>query len=132
MAAAVAYAAAVQALIYSAGPCYNRPLTCPASNKGTISNQVNAFVQIPIYVILGLGEIFFVSAVKEFAYNHSPPSMKSFVQALLSLSNAVGCALGAILAPVSRDPNMVVFYACLSSVVFCAAVLFFLTFRNYN
>jgi POT family proton-dependent oligopeptide transporter len=132
MAVAFAYASGVQALIYSAAPCYTNPLACPASNHGTIPNHVNVFIQAPVYIIVGLSEIFFINAGKEFAYNHSPPSMKSFIQAIYYLANAVGSSLGAALAPVSHDPHMLVFYASMASIMFCTAIMFFFSLQKYN
>ena len=93
---------------------------------------MNAFVQLPVYVIMALSEIFFTSAAKEFAYNNSPPSMKSFTQALLSLSNAVGCALGAALAPVSKDPYLFVTYISMAAAQMVVGVGFFVVFRKYD
>jgi len=81
---------------------------------------------------MALSEIFFVSAGKEFAYNNSPPSMKSFTQALLSLSNAVGAALGAALAPVSRDPYLFGLYLSMTSAMTVVGVGFFMIFRKYD
>lgn len=58
---AMAYAAVVQNLIYSAPPCFNHPLKCAA---GKISdgkyehNRVHVAVQSPAYFFIALSEIF--------------------------------------------------------------------------
>src|SRR2546421_6302876 len=43
--ASMAYAAGVQRLIYNAGPCYDQPLACSASDGGRIPNHVNVWLQ---------------------------------------------------------------------------------------
>ena len=49
----LAYAAIVQHIIYSAGPCYGQPRACPDKK-----NNVHIAVQTPAYVFIGLAEIF--------------------------------------------------------------------------
>lgn len=54
------YAAIVQHIIYSAGPCYGSPGACPAGMDGqsSLPNHVHIAVQTPAYVFIGLAEIF--------------------------------------------------------------------------
>ena len=63
------YAAIVQHLIYSAGPCYKHPATtmltpdpklCPNGFDGDtpLPNHVHIVIQTPAYVFIGLSEIF--------------------------------------------------------------------------
>jgi POT family proton-dependent oligopeptide transporter len=49
----LAYAAIVQHIIYSSGPCYGHPSDCPDKK-----NNVHIAVQTPAYVFIGLAEIF--------------------------------------------------------------------------
>jgi hypothetical protein len=49
----LAYAAIVQHIIYSSGPCYGQPSQCPDKK-----NNVHIAVQTPAYVFIGLAEIF--------------------------------------------------------------------------
>ena len=56
LAVAMAYTAGLQKMVYNAGPCYDRPLVCPASNVGKMPNQISMFLQTPIYVLGGLAE----------------------------------------------------------------------------
>jgi POT family proton-dependent oligopeptide transporter len=58
---AMAYAAVVQNLIYSAAPCFNHPLKCPAGKiaDGKYEhNRVHVAVQAPAYFFIALSEIF--------------------------------------------------------------------------
>jgi POT family proton-dependent oligopeptide transporter len=54
------YAAIVQHIIYSAGPCYGSPGKCAAGMDGDspLPNNVHIAVQTPAYVLIGLAEIF--------------------------------------------------------------------------
>ncbi|KAE8365509.1 hypothetical protein BDV27DRAFT_156798 [Aspergillus caelatus] len=69
---AMAYTAILQKLVYSAGPCYDRPLACVESDHGQISNQISMFLQAPIYVLGAIAEIFCFTTGTEYAYNQAP------------------------------------------------------------
>jgi len=131
-AAAIAYCAGVQQLIYAQGPCYDHPLECAASDGGIVPNRLNVWVQAPVYIIDGLGEIFFDLASQEYAYNKAPDNMKSIIQAVLSASSGAGAALGFALYPVARNPYLVYMFSALAATMFVTAIAFWLVFRKYN
>ena len=82
---AMAYAAIVQRLIYSAPPCYDAPAACDAGllPDGTYdANHVHVAVQTPAYVFIALSEIFASITGLEYAFTKAPASMKSFVMSL--------------------------------------------------
>lgn len=56
----LAYAAIVQHIIYTAGPCYGSPGGCPAGMDGQtpLPNHVHIAVQTPAYIFIGVSEIF--------------------------------------------------------------------------
>ena len=128
----IGYAAGVQAWIYASGPCYRHPRNCPASPNGKLPNNVNVAVQVPVYVLLGLGEVFAYPACYEYAYTKAPKTMKSMVQAVLSLAMAGAAVLGLALTPTSHDPEVLVMYASLAGVMMLTTVLFTLSFWKYN
>ena len=76
-AAAIAYCAGVQGLIYSKAPCFDYALECDASEGGRIPNQVSVWVQTPVYVLDGLAEVFFDVVSQEYAYNKAPDNVRS-------------------------------------------------------
>jgi len=132
---AMGYAAVVQNMVYSAGPCYDEPLKCSAAklSDGTIEhNRVHVAIQTPAYVFTALSEIFASVTGLEYAYTKAPESMKSFVMSLFLLTNAGGAALGLAISPVIKDPQMVWFYTSLAVVAFITGVLFWLLFKKYN
>ncbi|PSN59772.1 oligopeptide transporter [Corynespora cassiicola Philippines] len=127
---AMAHAAGLQKLIYSRGPCYSRPLDCSGAyqNGHLRPNKVNVWLQAPINVLLGAGEILAYVSMTEYAYALSQ-NMKAVIQALNQLTVALGSALCTALGPASRDSWLVTLYSCLSGIMGLNAVLFWLVFR---
>ncbi len=131
-AAAMAYSAGVQKIIYDSGPCYDAPLECPESDGGTIPNSVSVWVQVPIYFLLGVAEILGFVTVYEYSYEQAPKNMKSTVQAFGQLAACVASALGMAISPVSRDPYLMTMYSCLAGAAVISAILFWFLFREHN
>ncbi|KAI1503136.1 major facilitator superfamily domain-containing protein [Biscogniauxia marginata] len=125
---AMAYAAGVQQIIYSAAPCYDKPLVCPKSNRGTIANEVSVWIQIPVYFLLGIAEILGFVTVYEYSYKQAPQNMKSIVQAIGQLAACVASGLGTAISPVAKDPNLVVMYSCVSGAAALSGLMFWLYF----
>ncbi|KAK9491068.1 POT family-domain-containing protein [Lipomyces doorenjongii] len=129
---AMAYAAIVQHLIYTSGPCYEYPLACDASSGGQIPNDVHVAIQTPAYFFIAMSEIFASITGLEYAYTKAPTSMKSFVMSMYLLMNAFGSALGIAISPTAKDPDMVWTYTSLAIVTFFCGCFFFLIFRRFN
>ncbi|GFQ92793.1 solute carrier family 15 member 2 [Trichonephila clavata] len=63
-------------------------------NMETISpNTLHLFWQVPQYIVLTAGEVMFTVTGLEFSYSQAPVSLKSVVQALWLLCNALGNVL---------------------------------------
>lgn len=117
------YAAVVQLLIYRSPPCYDRPGSCG-------SNQINVWVQAPLYFLISAGEIFAYVTALEYAYDNSPKAMKVVVQAVGLLVGGVGSACAMALTPVARDPYLVVFYGSLTAGMAITTIVFWMLFRE--
>lgn len=128
----MAYAAGVQQLIYDSPPCFDQPLVCEASQNGSMPNRVSVWVQVPVYFILAVAEIFGFVTASEYVYSNAPKDMKTVVQAFTQLTACAGSALGMALSPVSRDPYLVTMYASLAGVMIINAGLFWLVFRRHD
>ena len=126
---AMAYAAVLQHWIYTSPPCYNAPLTCNASHS---PNEVHVAAQTPTYLLFAVSEILVGVSGMEYAYTKAPQSLKSFVMSIFLLQSAIGSALGATIAPLAKDPNLVRLYAGLSVLSFTAAGLFWICFKHLN
>ena len=127
------YAAIVQHLIYSHGPCYKSPLCDASIVDGTAQgNNIHIAIQTPAYMFIGISEIFASVTGLEYAYTKAPPSMKSFVQSLYLLTNAFGSAIGEALVPVAYDPAILWMFVglCISS--FIAGIFIYVVFGRLN
>lgn len=130
---AMMYAAIIQHVIYSAGPCYGQPLCDASIVDGTaFGNNVHIAIQTPAYVFIGVSEIFASVSGLEYAYTKAPPSMKSFVQSMYLLTNAFGSALAEALTPAAFDPAIMWMFTGLAVASFLCGIIFFLTFRHLN
>lgn len=131
-AASMVYASVLQHYIYAAGPCYDSPKACAASNGGTIPNHVHVAIQTPAYFLIGMSEILASITGLEYAYTKAPASMKSFIMSLFLVTNAFGSALGIALSSTSVDPKLTWTFAGLAVACFIAGLLFWACFQHYN
>lgn len=129
-AAAMAYAAGIQQLIYSRGPCFAHPKACEAGivdRDGPLtryrSNEVSVWIQIPFHILIATGEIFGSVALNEFAYAEAPTSMKALVKAFEQFTAALGAILGIALGPLLQDPLLVTMYSCLAATMGLSGIL---------
>jgi POT family proton-dependent oligopeptide transporter len=130
---AMMYAAIVQHLIYSAGPCYGSPLCAASEIDGTAyGNRVHIAIQTPAYVFIGVSEIFASVSGLEYAYTKAPPSMKSFVQSMYLLTNAFGSALAEALTPAAFDPAIMWMFVGLACASFICGIIFYIVFHHLN
>jgi POT family proton-dependent oligopeptide transporter len=132
MAAAMAYAAGIQRLIYNTGPCYEEPLACPASDSGRIPNSVSVWIQTPVYFILAAAEILGFVTASEYAYSKAPKNMKALVQALTQVTAGVGSALGMSISPIMEDPHLVIMYTALAASMLAMTAPFWWWFKKYD
>lgn len=134
-AAAMAYAAGVQKLIYETGPCFDAPAACPAGLQadGTYApNNVHVAIQAPAYLFIGLSEIFASITGLEYAFTKAPANMKSFIMSLFLLTSAFGSALSIALSPTAVDPKLLWMYTGLAVACFLAGVIFWVLYSRYN
>lgn len=130
----LAYAAIVQHIIYTAGPCYEHPGDCPAGMDGDspLPNHVHIAIQVPAYLFIGLAEIFISVTGLEYAYTKAPPSMKSFVQSMYLFTSAFGSAISEALVSVSVDPKFLWMYTGVACFCFCTGFVFYYIFHHYD
>ncbi|PYH90550.1 hypothetical protein BO71DRAFT_412496 [Aspergillus ellipticus CBS 707.79] len=126
------YTTVVQKLIYSTGPCYDRPLACPAAHDRTIPNQISAFLQVPIYFLGALAEVFCMTTGTEYAYSRAPDSMKTLVQAIWLATAGIGSCLALAFTPLTKDPQLVTMYALLTGLLGGSTVLLWVLFRHLD
>ncbi|KAK4951825.1 peptide transporter ptr2 [Elasticomyces elasticus] len=132
----LAYAAIVQHIIYGAGPCYGKPLHCPAGIAADgltkIPNNIHIAVQTPAYFLIGVSEIFISVTGLEYAYTKAPPTMKSFVQSMYLFTTAVGAALSEALVPATGDPAIMWMYTGVGIAAVLVGGIFWFIFHHYD
>ncbi|KAF5545429.1 proton-dependent oligopeptide transporter POT family [Fusarium phyllophilum] len=130
----LAYAAIVQHIIYSAGPCYEHPGECAAGQDGNtkLPNNVHIAIQTPAYIFIGISEIFISVTGLEYAYTKAPPNMKSFVQSIYLFTNAFGSAIAEALVSEAKDPNFLWLYTGVGISSFVTGCIFYVIFRHYD
>jgi Dipeptide/tripeptide permease len=126
------YAAGLQKLIYTRGPCYESPRNCADSDGGKIPNNISVWVQTPSYFLLAFAEILGFTTLSEYSYSEAPKDMRSLVQALRQVTAAIGSALGMALSPVAVDPKVIYMYTGLAATMIAAAPVFWAAFRSYD
>lgn len=134
---AMCYAAILQSRIYASPPCYTSPSHCSAakiniSEEKYLPNNIHVAWQVPAYILIALSEILASITGLELAYAKAPANMKSFIMSLFLLTSAFGSALGMLLAPVAKDPQMVWLYAGLALTAAVAGVAFWWTFKGVD
>ncbi|KAI9487819.1 MAG: POT family-domain-containing protein [Benjaminiella poitrasii] len=120
---AMAYAAGIQAYIYSQGPYYEQ-------TSGTQKNDVSGGLIIPAYVLIGISEIFASITGLEYAYRKAPEKMKSLVMATFLLTNCFGSILGFALVSVAYNPALKWMYTGISAAMGICAPLFYFCHRK--
>lgn len=128
----MAYASGLQQHIYNTGPCYDAPLACPASDGGRLPNDVNVWIQLPVYIMVAIAEIFGLVTASEYAYSKAPKDMRTIVQAMVQLSACLGALMGMAISPASRDPYLVILYGTVAGVMGLCSVLFWWRFHKYD
>lgn len=127
----MAYAAIVQNVIYTSGPCYDHPRACN-SVANRAPNHVNVWIQAPVFFLIAMGEVWAYVTALEIAYNHAPTKMKSMIQAIFPLMAGIGSASAMGLTTFAHDPNAVIFYASLAGGMAVTTVIFWLVFCKHD
>ena len=83
-------------------------------------------------MLIGISEILAAVTGLEYAYTKAPVRMKSFVQALYLLTNAVAAALGEALNPLLYDPAIQWMFVGLAVTAAGAGALIWLLFHPLN
>lgn len=132
IALSMVYATITQHLIYNSAPCYNSPGKCHAINGVQQPNDVNVWVQSPIYILMAIGEIFALVTGLELADQKSPKDMRAIVQAINMGIAGLGSACAMGLTAIAYDPNLVILYACLSAGMALTTLCFWYFFHKYD
>lgn len=130
----MAYGTIVQALIYKSPPCYDFPMECVGSDGRTISgpNEISVLVQLPVYVIVAVSEVFAMVTGQAYAYKQAPLNMKSLLQSIYAVFNGFGYLLAMAIGPTAKNPDLVIMWASVTGVMGGATIVFWICFRSYD
>ncbi|ORX58075.1 PTR2-domain-containing protein [Hesseltinella vesiculosa] len=123
-AAAMAYTAGIQALVYKSPPFYEYP------SEGDTPNDISGGYIVISYALIALSEIFASITGLEYAYKKAPQSMKSIVMSLFLFSSAVSNILQFALVSVNFDPKLVWMYSGIAIAAFICAILIWIFHGN--
>ncbi|KAI1299762.1 hypothetical protein F5Y03DRAFT_408689 [Xylaria venustula] len=134
MALSMAYGALVQGLVYNAPPCYNFPLKChgPDGSIITTPNRVNVLVQLPLYVLVAVSEVFAFVTGSAYTYQKAPHNMKSILQSFYAFMSGVGYLLAVAISPAAKDPNLVIIWSVVAGLTGATTIIFYACFRHYD
>ncbi|KAI0975666.1 POT family-domain-containing protein [Xylaria arbuscula] len=134
MALSMAYAALVQGLVYNAPPCYNFPLKChgPDGSIITAPNRVNVLVQLPLYVLVAVSEVFAFVTGSAYTYQKAPHNMKSILQSFYAFMSGIGYLLAVAISPAAKDPNLVIIWSLVAGLTGATTIIFYACFRHYD
>jgi len=124
------YVTILQQVLYSTGPFYD--FSKWDKSMGPPVNDLSVWWQMPPYAVIAISEIFASATGLEFAFKQAPTKLKSVVMSLFLLTNCGGSLIGMILAPLSKDPYLVILFAVQSAVLLVVSGIFWLVFRKLD
>jgi len=119
-------AAITQHFIYKTSPCGEYAATCDETSP------LNVWIQTPVYVLIGISEIFASITGLEYAFNKAPQNMRSLVTAVFLLQQSFSAAIAQAFVPLSTDPRLVINYGVFAGLSFVAGILFWFLFRKLD
>ncbi|KAI5449286.1 hypothetical protein NCC49_005148 [Naganishia albida] len=130
---AMIWACVTQVYIYRMSPCGDEANNCSDPITGnTFAAPINVWSQVGSYALIGFSEIFASITILEYAYSKAPKNMRSIVQAIALLTNAIAAAIGEALVPLSDDPHLVWNYMTCALLAAIGGIGFFFTFRELD
>lgn len=126
-AAAMIWAAVLQAYIYRRSPCGSHATECELGNV-----DINVWAQTGSYVLVALSEIFASITSIEYAFSKAPKNMRSMVQAIALFTSAISAALGEAFVSLSSDPLLVWNYGTMAVISAVAGTIFWIQYRSLD
>ncbi|KAJ7684421.1 PTR2-domain-containing protein [Mycena polygramma] len=128
-AVAMVIGAIIQWKIYTTSPCGYSASDCAI---GTGVSPISVWVQIPLYSLPALAEIFINVTCYEIAYTRAPQRMKGVVFAIVLFMSAVSSAITLAISPSFTDPNLIWPFVGLAAGLVVCAVLIWLLFHKMD
>ncbi|KAF7353815.1 PTR2-domain-containing protein [Mycena venus] len=121
-AVAMVIGAIIQWRIYKTSPCGYYASDC---SIGTGVSPISVWVQIPLYSLPALAEVFINVTSYEIAYTRAPQRMKGVVFAIVLFMSAISSAITLAISPSFVDPNLIwPFVGLAAGLVLCAIIIY--------
>ncbi|KAK7035909.1 PTR2-domain-containing protein [Favolaschia claudopus] len=128
-AVAMVLGAIVQWRIYKTSPCGYHASEC---DIGTGVSPISIWVQIPLYSLPALAEIFVNVTSYEIAYTRAPQRMKGVIFAIVLFMSAISYAITLAISPSFVDPNLIWPFVGLAGGLVICAILIWIFFRKMD
>ncbi|KAJ7491064.1 POT family-domain-containing protein [Mycena latifolia] len=128
-AVAMVIGAIIQWKIYTTSPCGYYASDC---SIGTGVSPISVWVQIPLYSLPALAEIFINVTSYEIAYTRAPQRMKGVVFAIVLFMSALSSAITLIISPSFVDPNLIWPFVGLAVALVISAILIWFLFHKMD
>nr|GAT56475.1 PTR2-domain-containing protein [Mycena chlorophos] len=128
-AVAMVVGAIIQWQIYLTSPCGYYASNC---SVGTGVSPISVWVQIPLYSLPAMAELFINVTSYEIAYTRAPQRMKGVVFAIVLFMSALSSAIVLIVSPSFVDPNLIWPFVGLAAVCVVSAALIWILFHKMD
>ncbi|KAF1991714.1 PTR2-domain-containing protein [Aulographum hederae CBS 113979] len=115
--------------VYETSPCGYHATGCDVE---TGVSPLSVWLQVPTVALGATSECFCTITAYEIAYARSPKHMRALVMSYFLLMHALCSALGQILAPAIKDPNLVWVWGGPSVALAVQTVIFWIRYRHIN
>ncbi|KAJ7084827.1 PTR2-domain-containing protein [Mycena belliarum] len=126
---AMVIGALIQWKIYVTSPCGYYASDC---SIGTGVSPISVWVQIPLYSLPALAEIFINVTSYEIAYTRAPQRMKGVVFAIVLFMSALSAAITLIISPSFVDPHLIWPFVGLAGALVISAILIWFLFHKMD
>ncbi|KAJ7348907.1 PTR2-domain-containing protein [Mycena albidolilacea] len=126
---AMVVGAIIQWKIYTTSPCGYQASDC---SIGTGVSPISVWVQIPLYSLPALAEIFINVTSYEIAYTRAPQRMKGVVFAIVLFMSAISSAITLAISPSFVDPNLIWPFVGLAAGLVVCAIIIWLFFHKMD
>jgi len=131
-AAAMVWAAVIQAYIYKKSVCGNHASLSLPNGDPCPTVSINVWAQSGAYVLIAISEIFASITTLEYAFSKAPKNMRSLVMAVNLFMSAISAALGEAFVSLSADPLLVWNYGVMGVLAFVGGVCFWFQYRRLD
>lgn len=131
-AAAMVWAAVIQAYIYKYSECGTHAAGLTPDGKQCPNVSINVWAQSGSYVLIALSEIFASITSLEYAFSKAPRNMRSMIQAIALFTTSISAAIGEGFVSLSADPLLVWNYGSMGVLAFVAGCIFWFQFRGLD